>query len=65
MSFQNQGEKVTYFDAQVGDDIGIAKIDITATSGRYSTSQQVEVDIRNPNPIVTIELSSALSIWMS
>ena len=53
LSFEKQGEQVTYFDVKVGDIVGIAKIDITATSGRYSASQQIELDIRNPNPRIT------------
>ena len=53
LSFRQQGEQVTYFDASVGEELGIAKIDVSATSGRYKASQQIEVDVRNPNPVVS------------
>jgi len=60
LTFTQQGEQVTYFDTQVGEDLGIAKIDVTATNGRYKGSQQIEVDIRNPNPVVSEVTSKAL-----
>lgn len=51
--FSQQGEQTDYFDAIVGDQIGIANIKVTASAANITTSQDVEVAIRNPNPITT------------
>lgn len=53
LRFGQQGEKLAYFDVIVGEEVGIAKIELSASSGNYSSSQEIELDIRNPNPVVT------------
>ena len=68
LTYEQQGEQVTYFDASVGEELGIAKIDVSATSGGYKASQQIEVDVRNPNPIVsevTAHTLEAGETWMT
>ena len=51
ISFSEVGDKIVYFDARLKNEMGIASFDFTASSGAHSVSQQVEVDIRNPNPV--------------
>lgn len=43
--------KIVYFPIKVLDAIGVAEFDFKATTGQNSSSQQVELEIRNPNPI--------------
>jgi uncharacterized protein YfaS (alpha-2-macroglobulin family) len=52
LNFSQPGEQMTYFDLKVGDKTGVAKFTITAQGGGESTSQDIELLVRNPNPIV-------------
>jgi uncharacterized protein YfaS (alpha-2-macroglobulin family) len=42
---------LVYFPVEVLDAVGIAYFDVQAKSGSNKSSQQVELEIRNPNPI--------------
>ena len=53
LRYAKAGEQMTYFNINVPNKTGIAKIKITARSGKEVTVYDVELDIRNPNPIVT------------
>ncbi|MBY0434750.1 MAG: hypothetical protein K2U26_11625, partial [Cyclobacteriaceae bacterium] len=53
-SVQMSGDDLTTdFDLSVKGETGIAKIEVTATSGNYRASDVIEIDVRNPNPPVT------------
>jgi uncharacterized protein YfaS (alpha-2-macroglobulin family) len=41
------------FDLAVKSVLGVGRIEVTATSGSYSATDIIEIDIRNPNPPVT------------
>ena len=43
----------TDFDLSVKSETGIARIEVTASSGNYKATDIVEIEIRNPNPLVT------------
>ncbi len=43
----------TDFDLTVKSQTGIAKIEVTATSGNFKATDVIEIEIRNPNPPVT------------
>ncbi|MEJ0056503.1 MAG: alpha-2-macroglobulin family protein [Bacteroidota bacterium] len=43
----------TDFDLSVKSETGIAKIEVTVTSGSYRATDLIEIEIRNPNPPVT------------
>lgn len=47
------------FDLDVKSEIGVAKVEVTASSGSYSSTDVIEIDVRNPNPPVT-KVSEAL-----
>ncbi|MBI1227425.1 MAG: hypothetical protein GC192_19495 [Bacteroidetes bacterium] len=53
MSFAKPDEDMTYFDLKVGEKTGIAKFKITAKGGGELATQEIELDVRNPNPYVT------------
>ena len=42
------------FDLAVGTLIGVGKIEVKATSGNFTSTDVIEINIRNPNPPVTI-----------
>mgnify|MGYP001256350998 CR=1 FL=1 len=53
LNFPKPGEDMVYFDLKVGDKTGIAKFKISARGGSESATQDIEIDVRNPNPYVT------------
>jgi uncharacterized protein YfaS (alpha-2-macroglobulin family) len=50
ISVFERGEKVTEFNFSVGEATGVAELNITVSGGGEKVSQQVEIDVRNPNP---------------
>lgn len=53
LNFANPDEKMLYFDIKVKPKVGMAKFKITAKGGGEVATQDIEIDIRNPNPYVT------------
>lgn len=51
--FQNTGDQIVSFDLNVNQIAGTGKIKITARSGSEKAEHTIEIDIRNPNPLVT------------
>ena len=52
-SITKAGQKVEYFEVQVGDQTGIAHVTVTAQAGSEKSVSRVEIDVFNPNPPVT------------
>jgi uncharacterized protein YfaS (alpha-2-macroglobulin family) len=53
LNFKQAGEQMAYFKVIVPNQIGTAKVTVTAQSGAEKTVYEVELGIRNPNPYVT------------
>jgi uncharacterized protein YfaS (alpha-2-macroglobulin family) len=53
LSFTGTGEKVINFTARVKNRTGIGQVKVMASSGRETASYETEIDIRNPNPVMT------------
>ena len=53
VSFSRPGDKLATFDVQISDKVGIAKFVIQAEGSGEKSSQEVEIQVRNPNPYVT------------
>lgn len=53
VDFAEPGEKMVYADVKVKEELGIAKVKISAQSGREKAKFDVELDVRNPNPYIT------------
>ena len=53
LTFNSPGDEVINFNAMVGDRVGIAKFLVTATGGGETATQEIELDVRNPNPFVS------------
>ncbi len=51
ISFASPDEKMVYFDLEAADKIGIAKLEVIATSGNQKATYEVELDVENPNPM--------------
>ncbi|MCR9287505.1 MAG: MG2 domain-containing protein [Bacteroidetes bacterium] len=53
LSFTQPGESMVYFNLKVSQSVGIAKFKITAKGNGETATQEIELNVRNPNPYVT------------
>jgi alpha-2-macroglobulin len=53
INFARPDDEIVPFDITVNDKLGIAKFKITATGNGETTTQEIEMDVRNPNPIIS------------
>jgi len=53
IQFTQTGDEVINFKLNVTEKTGIAKVKITAISGKEKALQEIELDVRTPNPKVT------------
>ncbi len=51
LTFDQMGDQLVYFNVRIKDKIGIGKIKVTAKGGGETSSEELEIDVRNPNPI--------------
>jgi len=66
ISFAKPGDDMVFFDLQVKENIGVAKFKITAEGAGERAYQEIEIEVRNPNPRVTEVLDKTLDpngIW--
>lgn len=61
INFDKPGDGLVEFDVQVKENIGVAKFTITANGGGETASQDIEIQVRNPNPVVTDVRSKVLN----
>ncbi len=54
ITFKQTGDQLVSFHLKTGNQTGKATIHLTANSGGHNTKETVEIDVRNPNPTVTI-----------
>lgn len=60
VTFAQTGDKLVYFKLKTGVNTGKAVIRLTANGGGQSTKETIEIEVRNPNPIVTLSESQWL-----
>jgi uncharacterized protein YfaS (alpha-2-macroglobulin family) len=60
VTFAQTGDQIVYFKIKTGSATGAEKVKITASSGSHSTSETIEINVRNPNPVVTRSESKLL-----
>jgi uncharacterized protein YfaS (alpha-2-macroglobulin family) len=53
LSFNTPGEQTIFLSGKVKTGTGIAKINVLATAGKEQSSSDVEIEVRNPNPLIT------------
>ncbi|MFT5997941.1 MAG: hypothetical protein ACI81P_000386 [Neolewinella sp.] len=61
MAFNEIGSQLTYFPLTVGNKAGIARFSVTGTGNGESASQEVEIDVRHPNEIVSRNKTIAIA----
>ena len=54
LTFSQPGDKLTYFTLKTGSKTGKATIYLTASGGGQQTKETIEIEVRNPNPVVTL-----------
>ncbi|PUZ28965.1 hypothetical protein DCC81_05695 [Chitinophaga parva] len=60
VTFTQPGEQLVYFDVRVKNATGVAKFKVTASSGAESATDEQELNVRNPNPVMTNILQNDL-----
>ncbi len=60
ITFSKPGDQIVEFDMKVMENIGIGKVKVTATNGVETATHEIELDVRNPNPMVTNVYSSVV-----
>ncbi|MCX6244818.1 MAG: MG2 domain-containing protein [Bacteroidetes bacterium] len=60
LSFSRPGDDVVMFELKVKEMIGVGKIHILATSGNEKAMNDIEIDVRIPNPEVTNVMETIL-----
>ncbi|MEJ7611499.1 MAG: MG2 domain-containing protein [Ferruginibacter sp.] len=53
LSFTKTGEQLAYFDVRVRNATGIGKMKVLVSSGAEKATDEIELDVRNPNPVIT------------
>ena len=53
VAFEKPTDKMVDFELQVLEKVGVAKFKIVADGGGEHSTSEIEIDIRNPNPVVT------------
>ncbi len=53
LRFANPGDQLAEFDIKVREQVGVAKFIVRASGAGEQSSQEIEIDIRNPNPYIT------------
>lgn len=53
VTFSKPGEQMVYFDLKTKDFQGIGKVKVIAQSGKETSQYDVELNVRNPNPVIT------------
>jgi alpha-2-macroglobulin len=52
ITFSRPGDEIVSFDFKMNDKIGIAKFKVTATGNGESATEEIEMEVRNPNPMI-------------
>jgi alpha-2-macroglobulin len=60
LAFSEPGQKMAYFDLKVGNKTGIAKFNISAAGGGEFATSNIEIEVRNPNPVITRVLDGSI-----
>ncbi|MCC8087845.1 MAG: hypothetical protein LIO79_01025 [Rikenellaceae bacterium] len=54
VTFSETGDKVVYFKLKAPEGEAVGKVTVKASSGRETAEETIEIDIRNPNPRITV-----------
>lgn len=60
ITFSQPGDQLTFFKIKTGSQTGKATIRLTASGDGKQTKETIEIEVRNPNPAVTLRTSKWL-----
>ncbi len=52
ITFSGEGDQLVEFDLKMKPALGVGKIKILASSGSFNAENEIEIEVRNPNPAV-------------
>jgi uncharacterized protein YfaS (alpha-2-macroglobulin family) len=53
ITFSRPGDEIVSFDFKMSDKVGIAKFKVTATGNGETATEEIEMEVRNPNPMIS------------
>lgn len=62
LDFDGIGDKISFVKISSGQTEGIGKISVTAVSGKNNASKSTEVQVKNPNPALTVVKSDVIPL---
>ena len=65
LKFTQPGDQLVFFTLKTGSKTGKATIHLTANGSGQQTKQTIEIDVRNPNPVVTLRNSQWIEAGQS
>ena len=65
LTFKQPGDQLAFFTLKTGNKTGKATIHLTASGGGQQTKETIEIEVRNPNPIVTLRNSQWIEAGQS
>lgn len=65
LKFTQPGDQLVFFTLKTGSKTGKATIHLTANGGGQQTKETIEIDVRNPNPVVTLRNSQWIEAGQS
>ncbi len=57
LTFNRPGDQLVFFTLKTGSKTGKATIHLTANGNGQQTKETIEIEVRNPNPVVTLRSS--------
>ena len=65
LTFDQPGDQLAYFTLKTGSKTGKATIHLTASGNGQQTKETIEIEVRNPNPVVTLRSSQWIEAGQS
>ena len=65
LKFSQPGDQLVFFTLKTGSKTGKATIHLTANGGGQQTKETIEIEVRNPNPVVTLRNSQWIEAGQS
>ncbi|GHT77619.1 hypothetical protein AGMMS50262_19120 [Bacteroidia bacterium] len=63
--FAQPGDQIVYFPLKTGAKTGIERVTITATGGGKTSKETIEIEVRNPNPVVVLSDNQIINTGQS
>lgn len=65
VTFTETGDKIVYFKVKVAPKTGVERVSISASGGGETSSETIEIEVRNPNPPVVLTSEALISAGQS